>query len=70
MLCYFGTNFLERSAERALNLGITGAFWDMFGSLRSSASCESGFHKIAPRKRILDLSLLRTMNGARDQADY
>ena len=33
--------------ERALNLGITAAFWDMFGSLRSSASCESGFHLIA-----------------------
>ena len=32
---------LERSAERALNLVITGALWDMFGSLRSSASCES-----------------------------
>ena len=39
---------LERSAESALNLGITGAFCDTFGSLQSSASCESGFHfKIA-----------------------
>ena len=47
LLCYFGTHFLERSAERALNLGITSAFWDMFGSLRSSTSCESGFHIIA-----------------------
>ena len=37
---------MERSAERALNLGITGAFWDTFGSFRSSASCESGFHII------------------------
>ena len=41
--------FLERSAERAWNLVITGAFWDMFGSLRSSASCESGFHIIASK---------------------
>ena len=39
--------FLERSGERALNLGITGAFWDTFGSLPSSASYESGFHLIA-----------------------
>ena len=38
LLCYFGTHFLERSAERALNIGITGEFWDMFGSLRSSSS--------------------------------
>ena len=37
---------MERSAERELNLGITGAFWDTFGSFRSSASCESGFHII------------------------
>ena len=42
LVVLFYTHFLERSAERALNLGITGAFWDMFGSLRSSASCESG----------------------------
>ena len=37
---------LERNADRALNLGITGAFWDTFGSLRSSVACESGFHLI------------------------
>ena len=42
----FSRFFLERSAERPLNLGITGAFWDTFGSLRSSASCESGFHLV------------------------
>ena len=29
---FFGTHFLERSAERALNPGIAGAFWDTFGS--------------------------------------
>ena len=40
-------SFLERSAERALNLGITGAFWYTFGSLRTSPLCESGFHLIA-----------------------
>ena len=38
---------LERSAERAINLGITGAFCNTFGSLRSFPSCESGFHLIA-----------------------
>ena len=43
LLCYFGTHFLERSAERALNLGITGAFWDTFGSFRSSASVREWF---------------------------
>ena len=47
LLCHFGMHFLECSAERALNLGITGAFWDRFGSLQSSASCKSGFHLIA-----------------------
>ena len=57
LLCHFATNFLERSAERALNLGINGACWDMFGSLRSSASCGSGFNRlqiftIAPIVRI------------------
>ena len=26
LLCHFGTHFLERSAERASSLGITGAF--------------------------------------------
>ena len=30
LLCHFGAHFLERSAERALNLGITGAFWDIW----------------------------------------
>ena len=42
VVSFWNALVLERSAERALNLGITGAFWDMFGSLRSSASsCES-----------------------------
>ena len=45
--CAIFNAFFESSAERALILGITGAFWDMFGSLRSSASCESGFHLVA-----------------------
>ena len=36
--------YWERSAERALNLGITSALWDTFGSLRSSASCESSIY--------------------------
>ena len=27
LLCHFGTHFKERSVEKALNLGITGAFF-------------------------------------------
>ena len=45
-LCHFGTHFFERTAERALNLIITGAFWDMFGSLQLSASRKSELEAI------------------------
>ena len=63
-LCNFRTHLLERSAEKALNLGITGAFWDTLGSLRSSASCESPLFLPQPTtiKRTISNSSTRALD--------